>query len=135
MKKITDERLILRNLKNIRIAFMIENLAIILFLIYEVYSGEEFSDVFTNDNPLFVILMIGCFTLTFLSFSISVQMEGKEKMPEKLICILSLAVFTVVTVINLLIPGGVSLPVALLGGVITGGVVFGIMKYMNKYRG
>lgn len=134
MKKIKDERLIMRNLKNIRIAFIVENVAIIFTMIYQVLSGQAFYEVFSRDNLLFIVLMIGCFTLTFLSMNISIQIEGKEKRSKKAIYFFSSAVFGVVTLINYLLPGGTNLPVAILSRIIMGGITFGILKYINKYR-
>ena len=39
MKKITDERLVLRNLQHIRIAFIVQTLGILSILGYELYQG------------------------------------------------------------------------------------------------
>ena len=47
MKKIKDERLILRNLMNIRIAWVVQNLAIMIFLAYQVMKSQDTSGIFT----------------------------------------------------------------------------------------
>ena len=51
MKKIKDERLILRNLMNIRIAWLIQNLAILIFLGYQLIKSQDTSGVFTYGKP------------------------------------------------------------------------------------
>ena len=52
MKKIKDERLILRNLMNIRIAWIVQNLAILIFLVYQIIKSQDTSGVFNYGNPL-----------------------------------------------------------------------------------
>lgn len=57
MKKITDERLRILQLKNFKIAFIIENLVIILLLIYELFKNpNKFSQVLSFSNPIWTIL-------------------------------------------------------------------------------
>ena len=55
MKKIRDERLILRNLKNIRIVFVIQTLGIVGILGYDLVTKGM--DAMTS-NPLWPLLMI-----------------------------------------------------------------------------
>jgi hypothetical protein len=53
MKKITDERLIVRNLKNIRSAFLVENGFILCVLVYQILQGTPFDHVVVYNNMLF----------------------------------------------------------------------------------
>ena|SRR5690625_57 len=75
MKKITDERLILQNLKNIRVAFVFQSLAIIGVLVYQtMMQGFEVA----RSNPLWLILIVTGVILSYLSLSISVDHEEKS---------------------------------------------------------
>jgi len=54
MNKIKDERLVLRNLKNIRIAFLFQTLGIITILCKQHFmDGKSFSDI-----PLFLVFIL-----------------------------------------------------------------------------
>ena len=77
MKKIRDERLILRNLKNIRIVFVIQTLGIVGILGYDLVTKGM--DAMTS-NPLWPLLMISMVIYAYLSMSISVE---HEKLTEK----------------------------------------------------
>jgi hypothetical protein len=65
-KKITDERLIVRNLKNFRVAFLVENGFILLVLMFQLFKGTPFLRVFAYNNMLFLALMVGCWTTLIL---------------------------------------------------------------------
>jgi len=80
MKKITDERLILQNLKNIRILFVVQNIGIIGILIYDLISGGF--DGMTN-NPLWFVFMISIVIFAYLSMSISIENEENDSSPQR----------------------------------------------------
>ncbi|TDQ37664.1 hypothetical protein [Aureibacillus halotolerans] len=81
MKKIKDERLLLQNLKNIRMAFLVQSVGIVAILLYEVITNGLQS---TTDNPLWVLFILTGLVLTSLNLKISVDMEdtaAKRKAP------------------------------------------------------
>ncbi|SET74071.1 hypothetical protein SAMN05421676_107145 [Salinibacillus kushneri] len=75
MKKIKDERLILQNLKNIRIAFLVQSAGIVAILLYETIS-KGFSEV--SDNPLWFVFILTGVILSWLNLRISVDMDDKS---------------------------------------------------------
>ncbi|CAM3224932.1 hypothetical protein [Lactiplantibacillus plajomi] len=79
MKKIKDERLIIRNLKNIRLSFIIENGALLAVLGWQLGQGQAWSRVVSYQNPLFSIFMLAAVSLTLLSLNVSVPMEDKPR--------------------------------------------------------
>jgi quinol-cytochrome oxidoreductase complex cytochrome b subunit len=72
MKKITDERLIMKNLKNVRIAFVVQTLGILAILFYEFLQGGTDQ---MRDNPLWLVFMFTVIVLAYLSMNISVDSE------------------------------------------------------------
>ncbi|WMT41958.1 hypothetical protein RE628_05835 [Paenibacillus sp. D2_2] len=123
MKKITDERLILLNLKNIRIAFIIQTIGVLGILGYDaVKKGLEGM----TDNPLWLVFMITAVALGYLSMSNSVDHESEKVNPKKslkislvVISLISIVVGFLVsrsegfTIINSVIIGGILLSCAL----------------------
>lgn len=80
MKKIKDERLVLKNLKNIKIGFLIQTIGILGILAYErMTQGSEAM----RSNPLWFVLIITNTALAFLSMDISVDHEHLKKHPKK----------------------------------------------------
>lgn len=80
MKKITDERLILQNLKNIRFAYMIQTAGIIGILGFDfITKGLEGM----RENPLWLVFMITTVISLYLSMNISVDHEKSNKAPQK----------------------------------------------------
>jgi len=79
-KKIKDERLVLRNLKDIRIAFVIQTIGIIAIL---VYTGVTDGVRAIMNHPLWIVFMITVIVLSFLSMRISVDMEDHEDKQKK----------------------------------------------------
>ena len=80
MKKITDERLVLQNLKNIRIAFIIQTIGILSILGYDlVTKGLEGM----RGNPLWLVFIITSIISAYLSMSISADHESNKINPQK----------------------------------------------------
>ena len=74
MQKIKDERLILKNLKNIRIAFVIQSLGILLILFKDFFKhGNEIIK-----NPLWILFVVSMTVLGFLSMNISIDYDRNE---------------------------------------------------------
>ncbi|MBN6206810.1 hypothetical protein JYK21_10100 [Ralstonia pickettii] len=80
MKKIKDERLVLKNLNNIRIAYLIQTLGIIGILGYD-FVTKGISGM--TDNPLWFVFIVTAIVSAYLSMNISVQHESDKKKPRK----------------------------------------------------
>lgn len=80
MKRIKDERLILRNLQNIKIAYIVQTIGILCILGYNFFQGglEE-----VRTNPLWLLLMLTTVVYLYLSMSVTVEHEKKIKNPKK----------------------------------------------------
>jgi len=118
MKKITDERLILQNLKNIRILFVVQNIGIIGILIYDLISGGF--DGMTN-NPLWFVFMISIVIFAYLSMSISIENEENDSSPQRGLkdSLVVLALASIVTFSISVIDG-----LSIVNGLIISGVIF-----------
>src|SRR5699024_2344912 len=89
MKKIKDERLIIENLKNIRIAFIVQSIGIIAILVYDgITKGVK--EVIAN--PLWLVFIISNAVLIWGSLKISADMEEdtskKKQLPYYIIVII-----------------------------------------------
>ncbi|SCN08741.1 Uncharacterized protein BCINRASA_05019 [Bacillus wiedmannii] len=76
MKKIKDERLILKTLKNVRIAFLFQSLGIIGILSYIGFT--EGMDQITK-SPLWLLFMLTSILLAYLQLSVAIDVEEGEK--------------------------------------------------------
>src|SRR5690625_7529120 len=79
-KKIKDERIQLKNLRHIRILFMIQSLGILTILIYDLVTGG-FEKMMSN--PLWYVFMITLIVSGYLSMNISVNYEPENKSPKR----------------------------------------------------
>lgn len=80
MQKIKDERLILRNLKNIRVTYVIQTLGIIGILGYDLIT-KGMSGM--TDNPLWFVFIVTTIVTAYLSMNISVEHEIEKSSPKK----------------------------------------------------
>ncbi|MGH0591371.1 branched-chain amino acid ABC transporter substrate-binding protein [Bacillus pretiosus] len=103
MKKIKDERLILKTLKNIRIAFLFQSLGIIGILGYIGFT--EGVDQITK-SPLWLLFILTSIVLSYLQLSVSIDVEEGEKdiklTPYYKIILRSLIVGTIITIIYII---------------------------------
>lgn len=76
IKKLTDERLIIRNLKNIRIVFVLQTLGIVGILIYKAIMNG-ISDIL--GSPLWYVLMISLIVGAYLNLTIAVDSEEQQQ--------------------------------------------------------
>lgn len=76
MKKIRDERLVLKNLQNIRIAFAFQTIGIIVILAYDGISNG-FNQV--TNNPLWLLFMGTAIIQAYMSLGISIDTEESNK--------------------------------------------------------
>lgn len=96
MKKITDERLIFKNLQNIKIAYIIQTLGILCILGYDFFQGglEKM-----RSNPLWFLFILTSVVSAYLSMSVSIEHEKENINPKKSFMI-SLTVLTAIVVIS-----------------------------------
>ncbi|HDR7911041.1 branched-chain amino acid ABC transporter substrate-binding protein [Bacillus pretiosus] len=103
MKKIKDERLILKTLKNIRIAFLFQSLGIIGILGYIGFT--EGVDQITK-SPLWLLFILTSIVLSYLQLSVSIDVEEGEKdiklTPYYKIILRSLIVGTIIAIIYII---------------------------------
>ncbi|RKF49353.1 branched-chain amino acid ABC transporter substrate-binding protein [Bacillus wiedmannii] len=103
MKKIKDERLILKTLKNIRIAFLFQSLGIIGILSYIGFT--EGMDQITK-SPLWLLFILTSIVLSYLQLSVSIDVEEGEKdiklTPYYKIILRSLIVGTIIAIIYII---------------------------------
>lgn len=136
MQKIKDERLILQNLKNIRIAYIIQTVGILGILGYDLVTKGL--DGMT-DNPLWLVFMITTVISSYLSMSISADYENNEKSPKKSLIASLLILIMISTIIAVLV--SISDGFVIMDGVLIGGILFvcGLapviyMYYLRKKR-
>ncbi|ASL62422.1 hypothetical protein [Bacillus cereus] len=94
MKKITDERLILRNLKNIKITYIVQTIGILFILGYEFFQGGLDG---MRENPLWMVFILTSIVSAYLSMSVSVEHEKEKRNPKKSL-IVSMVVLTIIVV-------------------------------------
>ncbi|MFD1415405.1 hypothetical protein [Oceanobacillus jeddahense] len=131
MQKIKDERLKLKNLKNIRVLFMVQTIGILGILGYDLVTKGI--DGMT-DNPLWFVFIITAIVSAYLSMNISVDHETSGKSPEKGL-IISLTVTALISiVIGYLISLSEGTPATT--GILIGGIVFicGAIPCFYVYR-
>lgn len=131
MKKIRDERLILRNLQNIRIAFIVQTIGILAILSYEfITNGMEG----IRNNPLWMVFMITAIVLAYLSMNISVEHETSVKSPKKGLWISLTVLIGISLVVTILV--GMTEGNGIGMGLLLGGILFvcGIIPALYVYR-
>lgn len=94
MKKIKDERLILRNLQNIKIAHIVQTIGVLFILGYNFFQDGPEAML---ENPLWMVLILTTIIYGYLSMGISIEHEKKIKNPKKSFA-LSLVVLIIITV-------------------------------------
>lgn len=135
MKKITDERLIMRNLKNNRAAFAIENLVILIILVYETIRTGSYNEVWNLRNPVFLILQTGVWLLVILSLSISGPMEeDKTKFSKKKLTVIAAAVWLAAFLFFYFAMLKSHVLLAIGCGALISAVCTGILVYGNSFR-
>ena len=76
MKVIKDERLIIKSLKNIRIAFIFQTICMIGMLIYEGITNGVMK---AFNHPLWLVLLSTTVLLGYLNITISVDSYENDK--------------------------------------------------------
>ncbi|MEK4605587.1 hypothetical protein MHH42_32245 [Bacillus sp. FSL L8-0099] len=109
MKKIQDERLILQNLKNIKVVYIVQTLSIIGILGYDLVT-KGFDAM--KENPLWFVLLFTSVITAYLSMNIGVDQEIEKKSPQKQLfisllvaLIISIATGSIIIIKNSLLDG------------------------------
>ncbi|SDM62506.1 hypothetical protein [Bacillus sp. OK048] len=119
MKKITDERLILQNLKNIRIAYIVQTVGILGILGYDlVTKGLDGM----RENPLWIVFMITTVISAYLSMSIGADHESNKINPQKSLRISLVVLILISTVVGFFV--SITDGFTIINGVIIGGILF-----------
>lgn len=119
MKKITDERLVLQNLKNIRIAFIIQTIGILGILGYDlVTKGLDGM----RENPLWLVFMITAVISAYLSMSISADHESNKINPKRNLSVSLVVLVFISTVVGFFV--SLTDGFTIINGVIIGGILF-----------
>lgn len=119
MKKIMDERLVLQNLKNTRIAYIIQTIGIIGILGFDLVT-KGMDEM--RENPLWLLFLITITISAYLSMSISADHESNKIDPKRRLTI-SLAVLIIIsTVIGFFV--SITDGFTLINGIFMGGILF-----------
>ena len=97
MKKVTDERLVLQNLKNVRIVYIIQTVGIIGILGYDLVT-KGLDEM--RENPLWLVFMITAVISGYLSMSISADHEKNTINPQKSLAISFVVLVFISTVVG-----------------------------------
>lgn len=131
LQRINDERLVLKNLQNIRIAFIIQMLGIIGILGYDlVTKGMEGM----TENPLWIIFIISTTVLAILSMNISVDYESTQKSPKKELSIAIIVLLIICVAIGIFT--ALTEEFTVMNGMLTGGIFFicGLVPFLFLYN-
>jgi uncharacterized membrane protein YkvI len=119
LQKIRDERLKMKNLQNIRTAYLLQTIGILGILAYDwITKGIEGM----TKNPLWFVFIFTTVISAFLSLDISVAHEDSEKSPNKGLIISLVVLVLISTCIGYLNTLGEELN--LKNGFMLGGIVF-----------
>lgn len=136
MKIIKDERLQLQNLKNIRIAFIVQTIGILAILLYETLTAG-----FTQarENPVWLVFMLSAIVLGWLNLRISVDTyedtnPPKKQAPYYRVVILSLGIGIVTMLLAILGPDKSDFNEALLVGAIVFACFLATFSFVHFLR-
>lgn len=131
MKKVNDERLKGQLVKNFKISFIIENLFVLLVLVYE--SFKNIWKTLNLHNPLWVSFMIGVISLSILSQKVTAAIEDKPKISRKRLAFYFVLEFLIFSSLFILV-----IPSSIWAAFVCGGtvalVISSILIYNNHYR-
>ncbi|CAM3816049.1 hypothetical protein [Mesobacillus thioparans] len=131
MKKITDERLVLQNLQNIRIAYIIQTVGILGILGYDfVTKGLDGM----RENPLWLVFMITTVISAYLSMSISADHESSKTNPQKSLAVSLIVLVFISSVVGVLTANTDEFHMP--NGVMMGGILFvcGLIPIVYIYK-
>jgi len=131
MKKITDERLVLRNLQHIKITYIVQTFGILCILGYEFFRGGLEG---MRENPLWLVFILTTVVYAYLTMSVSVEHEQVDKHPKKsfVVSMIVLAIVATTTVFLTAITPGFNWT----NGIVIGAIVWicGFIPIYYVYR-
>ncbi|GAB4074718.1 hypothetical protein GCM10028778_22210 [Barrientosiimonas marina] len=127
----SDERLALKNLQKIRVAFVIQLLGIFGILGYDLISKGMDG---MKENPLWFVFSLSTLILVFLSMNISVDYEGDEKSAGKGLGI-STIVLVLISISVVFFTIYLNETSTLVDGLLAGGILFicGFLSFLFLY--
>lgn len=137
MKKMKDERLLLENLKNIRVAFLLQTAGIVGILIYE---GANKGIGAIVQHPLWLLLLGTGIILLYLNMKGAADIEASTKnrnqIPYFQKIMMSLVMSVIIGLILFIAPGVSNRDGMIIGGVLflTFVVTFTISHLLQKSR-
>jgi len=131
MKKIKDERLVLRNLQNIRIVYIIQTVGILGILGHSFLQGgmDEM-----RANPLWLLFMLTTIISAYLTMRVSVENEQSVQNPVKsfrISLVVLMTIIIIVSTLTLLTPGFGLSDAFLIGSIL---FICGIIPIYYIYR-
>ena len=131
MKKIKDERLIMRNLQNIKTVYIVQTIGILGILGHSFLQGGADE---MRANPLWLLFMLTTILSAYLSMRVSVENEQSVQNPARSFRISLLVLMTIIIIVSTLtlLTPGFELPDALLIGSIL--LICGIIPIYYIYR-
>ena len=119
IQKIKDERLKMKNLENIRIAFAVQTLGIIGILGYDLVTKGM--DGMTS-NPLWFIFIITGVVMVYLQMNISVDHESEKKDAKKGLTISLTVLISISIIVGVLVY--LTEGFGIFDGILFGGILF-----------
>jgi len=131
MKKIKDERLVLRNLQNIQIVYIIQTVGILGILGHSFLQGgmDEM-----RANPLWLLFMLTTIISAYLTMRVSVENEQSVQNPVKsfrISLVVLMTIIIIVSTLTLLTPGFGLSDAFLIGSIL---FICGIIPIYYIYR-
>ena len=131
MKKIKDERLIMRNLQNIKTVYIVQTIGILGILGHSFLQGG-FDEM--RANPLWLLFMLTTILSAYLSMRVSVENEQSVQNPSRsfrISLIVLMTIIIIVSTLTLLTPGFGLSDAFLIGSIL---FICGIIPIYYIYR-
>ena len=131
MEKIKDERLIMRNLQNIKTVYIVQTIGILGILAHSFLQGG-FDEM--RANPLWLLFMLTTILSAYLSMRVSVENEQSVQNPAKSLRISLFVLMTIIIIVStltLLTPGFGLSDAFLIGSIL---FICGIIPIYYIYR-
>ncbi|WP_426332734.1 hypothetical protein ACN9MH_15650 [Paenibacillus silvae] len=130
MKKITDERLIFRNLQHIKIIYIVQSIGILCILGYELFQGGLEG---MRKNPLWLLFIVTSVVYAYLSISTSVENEKALQNPKKSFVVSIIVLIAIATAVAYLT---IAKNFGWTNGVVIGVILFicGFIPFYYVYR-
>lgn len=119
MKKIKEERIKIQNLKNIRIAYIVQTIGILIVLANDLMKKGLAG---MTKNPVWYVFLVTAIVSAFLSMSVSVHAESKPINPKQRLFITLFIILFISIAISLFV--ALTNGFNIVDGIIIGGIIF-----------